>query len=327
MTRVAAIDCGTNSLRLLISEVCVSEDAAGRPQVRAKDIHRQMEIVRLGEGVDARREFAPAALERTRLVLERYAELMHYENVVDVRMVATSATRDARNRAEFFDMTAAVLDPVIPGARAEVISGEQEAQLSFRGAVADLPQDAGPFLVIDLGGGSTEFMVGGADGTVLGAYSADMGCVRLSERILHSDPPTAAEIAAADAFVAEQLQQVRRTVPLESVRTIVGCAGTFTTLAALALGLESYDPAVIHGARLNFPALHTLTTSVLAEPAVLRSHHPVIHPGRADVLGGGCVVVQGILRQLGELTGLDSLLVSEHDILDGLVAELALHLA
>ena len=179
MARYAAIDCGTNSLRLLISE-----DNHGRP----REIVRLMEIVRLGQGVDATGEFAPEALERTRKVLTKYVDLMQQERVQDVRMVATSATRDARNKDEFFAMTAELLGQIRPGACAQVITGEEEAKLSFIGAVAYLSKEQGPFCVIDLGGGSTEFVVGVAGGQLLGSYSSQMGCVRISERIMQSDP-------------------------------------------------------------------------------------------------------------------------------------------
>ncbi|QPK79869.1 Ppx/GppA family phosphatase [Corynebacterium lizhenjunii] len=315
MTRVAAVDCGTNSIRLLISEV----DSAGK----VRDIVRTMEIVRLGEGVDATGAFSQAALERTRAALEGYVKQMKFEQVSRVRMVATSATRDASNREEFFEMTRQLLGEVQPGAVAEVISGEEEASLSFVGAVSDLDPAKGPFCVIDLGGGSTEFVVGEPDGTLLGAHSAQMGCVRITERIMRGNPATETEIEIAHDFVAERMEEVARAVPLGKARTIVGCAGTFTTLSALAQGLEKYDPDAIHGSVLRFDALRVLAGQLMRESSEHRSLNPVIHPGRADVIGGGCAVVQGIIETMEQETTADSFVISEKDILDGIIAGLA----
>ena len=314
MARYAAIDCGTNSLRLLISE-----DNHGRP----REIVRLMEIVRLGQGVDATGEFAPEALERTRKVLTKYVDLMQQERVQDVRMVATSATRDARNKDEFFAMTAELLGQIRPGACAQVITGEEEAKLSFIGAVAYLSKEQGPFCVIDLGGGSTEFVVGSHGGPISGSYSAQMGCVRLSERIMRSNPATAEEVTQADAYVAEQLARVRADVPIGSTRTLVGCAGTFTTLSALAQGLETYDSHAIHGSVLRFDALRVLTTQLIREYSEQLSINPVIHPGRADVIAGGAVVVNGIMTLLAEEADVHTMTISDKDILDGIIAELA----
>ncbi|MGD7001781.1 exopolyphosphatase [Corynebacterium halotolerans] len=313
MTRVAAVDCGTNSIRLLICEY---------DGQHTRELHREMEIVRLGKGVDATGELAPAALERTRAALTHYVEIMEFEQVTDVRMVATSATRDAANREEFFAMTAELLGRIRPGARAEVISGEEEAALSFRGAVADLDQSQGPFCVIDLGGGSTEFIVGQPNGLVLGSHSVQMGCVRVTERIMRSDPPTATEIEIALDFVADQLRHVETIVPVADARTFVGCAGTFTTLSALAQGLETYDPAAIHGSELRFDALKVLTREVVAERSSERAQHPVIHKGRADVLGGGATIVRGIVDMIERNTRAESFIISEKDIMDGIVADL-----
>lgn len=313
MTRVAAVDCGTNSIRLLICEIVGG---------RIREIHRTMEIVRLGKGVDATGELDQAALERTRTALTRFVEIMEFEEVVDVRMVATSATRDASNREDFFSMTAELLGRIRPGAIAEVISGEEEAVLSFRGAVVDLDPDEGPFCVIDLGGGSTEFIVGEADGTILGSHSAQLGCVRITERIMRSDPPTDTEIEIAEDYIAEQLSRVELIVPITKARTFVGCAGTFTTLSALAQGLESYDAAAIHGSELRFDALKVLAREVVAEPATQRAQHPVIHKGRADVLGGGATIVRGIVEMIERNTGVECFTISEKDILDGIIAGL-----
>ena len=241
LNRVAAIDCGTNSIRLLIAD-----KADGRLQ----DVHREMRIVRLGQGVDATGQFAPDALTRTKAALVDYAELLHGFEVPKVRMVATSAARDAANRDVFFAMTADVLGAVVPGAVAEVITGTEEAALSFRGAVGELDCASAPFVVVDLGGGSTEVVLGERD--VDASFSADIGCVRLTERCLHSDPPTAVEIAAAREVVREGLGDALRVVPVERARTWVGVAGTMTTLSALAQQMTTYDPDAIHLSRVAF---------------------------------------------------------------------------
>lgn len=318
MTRVAAVDCGTNSIRLLISEV----QADGK----IRDIVRTMEIVRLGQGVDATGEFAPEALERTRVALEGYVKQMKFEKVQRVRMVATSATRDAKNQDEFFEMTAQLLGQIESGAKAEVITGEEEALLSFKGAVADLRSERGPYCVIDLGGGSTEFVVGTIDGDILGAHSAQMGCVRLTERIMRTDPPTDSEIEIAEDYVEERMQEVEKIVPISSAKTFVGCAGTFTTLSALAQGLESYDPDAIHGSELRFDALRVLTRQLMGKPSATRALNPVIHPGRADVIGGGSVAVEGIIKMIERNSDASSFFISEKDILDGIVAGIAVDL-
>ncbi|OHO70775.1 exopolyphosphatase [Corynebacterium sp. HMSC036D03] len=315
MTRVAAVDCGTNSIRLLISEV----QADGK----IRDIVRTMEIVRLGQGVDATGEFAPEALERTRVALEGYVKQMKFEKVQRVRMVATSATRDAKNQDEFFEMTAQLLGQIESGAKAEVITGEEEALLSFKGAVADLRSERGPYCVIDLGGGSTEFVVGTIDGDILGAHSAQMGCVRLTERIMRTDPPTDSEIEIAEDYVEERMQEVEKIVPISSAKTFVGCAGTFTTLSALAQGLESYDPDAIHGSELRFDALRVLTRQLMGKPSATRALNPVIHPGRADVIGGGSVAVEGIIKMIERNSDASSFFISEKDILDGIIAGIA----
>ncbi|WP_049063192.1 Ppx/GppA phosphatase family protein [Corynebacterium striatum] len=315
MTRVAAVDCGTNSIRLLICEV--QEDG------KIRDIVRTMEIVRLGQGVDATGEFAAEALERTRVALEGYVQQMKFENVKRVRMVATSATRDVKNQREFFDMAAQLLGQIQQGAQAEVITGEEEALLSFKGAVTDLASHKGPFCVIDLGGGSTEFVVGTAEGEILGAHSAQMGCVRLTERIMRTDPPTEAEIEIAADYVEQRMQEVEKIVPISDVQTFVGCAGTFTTLSALAQGLERYDADAIHGSELRFDALRVLTRQLMGVPSDVRALNPVIHPGRADVIGGGSVAVEGIIRMIERNSDAKSFFISEKDILDGIVVGIA----
>ena len=315
MTRVAAVDCGTNSIRLLICEV--QEDG------KIRDIVRTMEIVRLGQGVDATGEFAAEALERTRVALEGYVQQMKFENVKRVRMVATSATRDVKNQREFFDMAAQLLGQIQQGAQAEVITGEEEALLSFKGAVTDLASHKGPFCVIDLGGGSTEFVVGTAEGEILGAHSAQMGCVRLTERIMRTDPPTEAEIEIAADYVEQRMHEVEKIVPISDAQTFVGCAGTFTTLSALAQGLERYDADAIHGSELRFDALRVLTRQLMGVPSDVRALNPVIHPGRADVIGGGSVAVEGIIRMIERNSDAKSFFISEKDILDGIVVGIA----
>ncbi|ATZ05709.1 TPA: Ppx/GppA family phosphatase [Corynebacterium striatum] len=315
MTRVAAVDCGTNSIRLLICEV--QEDG------KIRDIVRTMEIVRLGQGVDATGEFAAEALERTRVALEGYVQQMKFENVKRVRMVATSATRDVKNQREFFDMAAQLLGQIQQGAQAEVITGEEEALLSFKGAVTDLASHKGPFCVIDLGGGSTEFVVGTAEGEILGAHSAQMGCVRLTERIMRTDPPTEAEIEIAADYVEQRMQEVEKIVPISDAQTFVGCAGTFTTLSALAQGLERYDADAIHGSEMRFDALRVLTRQLMGVPSDVRALNPVIHPGRADVIGGGSVAVEGIIRMIERNSDAKSFFISEKDILDGIVVGIA----
>lgn len=310
--RVAAIDCGTNSIRLLIAERTEHE---GR--VLLADLHREMRIVRLGEGVDATGRFAAGALARTRAALVDYAALVSRFQVGKLRMVATSATRDAANRDEFFAMTAAVLGSVIPGAVAEVISGVEEAELSFNGAVAELDSATAPFLVVDLGGGSTEVVLGGESG-VQASYSADIGCVRMTERCLHTDPPTAEEVAAAREVVRERLGEALAAVPVQQARTWVGVAGTFTTIAALAHGLASYDSEAIHLSRVGFPELLAVCDQLIGMTRQQRAALGPMHEGRVDVIGGGAIVVEELAAALSERAGIGELVVSEHDILDGI---------
>ena len=305
---VAAIDCGTNSIRLLIAD---------RVDGRLHDVHREMRIVRLGQGVDATGEFAPDALERTRLALLDYAELLRRHNVTKVRMVATSATRDAANRDDFFTMTAEILGAVVPGAIAEVITGSEEAALSFAGAVGELDAAAGPFVVVDLGGGSTEVVLGDSAGGAA-SYSADIGCVRMTERCLHSDPPTAAEVADARGVVRERLGEALQVVPVERARTWVGLAGTFTTLSALAHRMPTYDSEAIHLSRVGLPELLEVCEELIVMPRAQRAALGPMHEGRVDVIGGGAIVVQELAAELERRAGITELVVSEHDILDGI---------
>nr|WP_202422321.1 Ppx/GppA phosphatase family protein [Gordonia sp. SID5947] len=281
------------------------------------DIHREMRVVRLGEGVDANGEFAPAAIERTRKALSDYADIMVAAGVDRVRMVATSATRDAANRDDFFAMTSEILGRVVPGARAEVITGDEEARLSFRGAVGELDAASGPFVVTDLGGGSTEVVVGDADG-VSAAYSADIGCVRLTERCLPSDPPTDDEVAAAREFTRDRLDAAFAAVPVGDASTWVGVAGTMTTLSAVGAGLTEYDPEVIHLSRISLHELDAVCRRLVGMTRAERAALGPMHPGRVDVIGGGALVTKELARVLRERAGITELVVSEHDILDGI---------
>ncbi|MGC4933801.1 exopolyphosphatase [Gordonia sp. DT30] len=309
MTVVAAVDCGTNSIRLLV--------AGPGEDTPLTDLHREMRVVRLGQGVDATGTFADEAIERTRVALADYVDVMVAAGVEKVRMVATSATRDAKNRDRFFAMTAELLGRVVPGAVAEVITGDEEAQLSFRGAVGELDADQGPFVVTDLGGGSTEVVLGDAQGVTAG-FSADIGCVRVTERALHSDPPSDDEVAAAQGFIAERLAEAFARVPVASARTWVGVAGTLTTLAALHLGLAQYDSEAIHLSRVPLADLDRVCRDLVAMSRADRAALGPMHPGRVDVIGGGSLVTMELARQLAERAGITELVVSEHDILDGI---------
>jgi exopolyphosphatase/guanosine-5'-triphosphate,3'-diphosphate pyrophosphatase len=298
VTRVAAVDCGTNSLRLLVADV---------HGTTKDDLHREMRVVRLGQGVDRTGVLDPAALERTRLALVDYAAVCAELGVDKTRMVATSATRDARNRSDFVALVEAAL-----GVTPEVITGDEEAALSFTGATADLDPADGPFLVMDIGGGSTELVLGTT--SVEAARSVDVGCVRLTERHLLSDPPTAAEIAAARADVDAGLAQVLEVVPASRARTAIGLAGSVTTVAALALGLAAYDAEQIHLSRLSVEQVRRITADLLAMTRAERAALPVMHPGRVDVIGGGALVLERAMT----LLGLVEVVVSESDILDGI---------
>ena len=315
--RVAAIDCGTNSIRLLVA------DRTGSGLV---DVHREMRIVRLGQDVDATGRLAPDALERTRVALADYAGIARRAGAQRVRMVATSATRDAANREDFFTMVRQTL-----GAEAEVITGDEEAQLSFTGAVGGLDPADGPFLVVDVGGGSTEVVLGDcvlgdSDGTradVTAARSVDVGCVRITERHLRCDPPTLDEVSAAEQFARQTLQQAFAEVPVDKARTWVGVAGTVTTLSAIAQQLPAYDPERIHLSRLSLEQLRGIAEYLLASTHQQRAANPVIHPGRVDVIAGGALIVRVLAEELHARAGISELVVSEHDILDGIALGLA----
>jgi exopolyphosphatase / guanosine-5'-triphosphate,3'-diphosphate pyrophosphatase len=391
VVRVAAIDCGTNSLRLLIADV-------DPRQPTMADLVRRMEIVRLGQGVDATGRLAPDALARTFRVLEEYAALISGSAADAVRMVATSATRDAANSAEFVRGVTRIL-----GVPPEVLSGGQEARLSFTGATAELAgrgpagqRFAPPYLVVDIGGGSTEFVLGGyqsgarvpggmapavsqsaraqpdvaqpaslqpaslqpatvqpailqparvqpdvaepdigeparaqpgadqAGSTSAGqiaAISVDIGCVRMTERHLHSDPPADAEIAAAVTDIDAAISRAAAEVPVQRARTLVGLAGSVTTVAGIALGLPVYDASRIHHARIPASEVHAVTQMLLGQTRAQRGLIGVMHPGRIDVIGAGALVLDRILVRLG----FAEVVVSEHDILDGIAWALVDH--
>ncbi|MEJ4112686.1 exopolyphosphatase [Corynebacterium kroppenstedtii] len=313
---LAAVDCGTNSIRLLIADVDVT---SGQVQ---REVIRQNTIVRLGEGVDATGRLTQAAMNRTRSALRGYVDLMLEHGVSDVRMVATSATRDATNRDEFFDMTAKELGRVVPGAVAEVIDGTEEAWLSYRGATMDVDV-AGPVVVIDVGGGSTEFVMGHSDGGVIAAVSTQMGSVRLTERFLHSDPPTVVEQDAARAVIEGKLRDVTEALPLASAAAVVGCAGTFTTVSAIVQDLPEYDPGKIHLSTLRIADILAVSSAVRGETVAERTRRPQVVPGRADVIGGGTLIVDTIAQFIRREIGVETITVSEKDILDGILAELA----
>jgi exopolyphosphatase/guanosine-5'-triphosphate,3'-diphosphate pyrophosphatase len=302
VSRVGAIDIGTNSVRLLVAEV----DGTGR-DATLETLDRQMNITRLGQGVDATGALAPDAIARTVAVLRKYRTALDEYGVTNVRATATSAARDASNRDEFF--TAARDAGIEP----ELLSGEEEAALSFLGATADLDAPA-PYLVVDIGGGSTEFVLG--TDAPEGLISVNIGCVRITEQFLHSDPPAPEELSNAVAVVRDLVADVPRVVPgAAEASTLVGLAGTVTTVAAIEQGLPEYDPEKIHHFVLTRDAAEDVFRTVATESAAQRAHNPGLEPGRVDVIVGGAAVLVGIFRVLG----FDAMLVSEADILDGLV--------
>ncbi|HEV7206463.1 MAG TPA: Ppx/GppA phosphatase family protein [Jatrophihabitans sp.] len=304
MTRVAAIDCGTNSIRLLVADTA--------PGGALHDVHRETRIVRLGQDVDRTGRLAADALERTRVAVGDYAAIVAGLRAERVRMVATSATRDAANRSEFVDLVRAEL-----GVEPEVISGAEEAALSFAGAAGGLPAGAFPLLLADIGGGSSELVRGGGAAPLI-AHSMDIGSVRMTERHLHDDPPTADQVAAAERDVRRAIAAARADVSLERPVTLVGVAGTVTTVAALALGLSTYSRDAIHGAVVSAEQVRAVAHRLLTLPHDERAAVPVIHPGRVDIIGGGVI----ILRTLLDEVGVDELVASEHDILDGIALSL-----
>ncbi len=349
--RVAAIDCGTNSIRLLIADV----DPAG---TGLHEVTRLMEIVRLGQGVDRTGQFHPDALARTLQATSTYAQLCREHGVEQVRFVATSASRDASNREEFF---AGVRDRL--GVEVEIISGAEEAALSFTGAISVLPDGDGSAeqgtpdgdgsaergtpdgdgsagqggpgsdgpgrgrLVVDIGGGSTELVLG-AGRTLQADTSMNIGCVRMAERHLNSDPPTTEEIARARADIDAALDQAEHDVPLSQVRTVVGVAGSVTTVTAHVLGLPEYDRERINGARLPLSGVHHGCADLLGMPRAQRARLPYMHPGRVDVIGAGALVWTAVLDRIDRRVRagggvLGPIVTSEHDILDGIALSMA----
>lgn len=315
MTRVAAIDCGTNSIRLLVADVDL---AAGT----LTDLDRRMEVVRLGQGVDRTGRIAPEALERTLDATRRYAAICADLGVEAVRFVATSASRDAENRDEFVAGVRAAI-----GVEPEVVGGVEEAELSFRGATGVLGSaHPGPYLVVDLGGGSTEVVLGST--TPQAAYSMDVGCVRITERHLRSDPPAPEEVAAAEADVRAALDVAAQHVPLGEAVTLVGLAGSVTTITAHALGLPAYDPAAIDGAVLPVDDVVAACDDLLARDRDARAALGFMHPGRVDVIGAGALVWRAVVQRVRaevEAAGgtLTQVVTSEHDILDGIAWSVA----
>jgi exopolyphosphatase/guanosine-5'-triphosphate,3'-diphosphate pyrophosphatase len=310
MTRVAGIDCGTNSIRLLVADV---DRGAGT----LTELDRRMEIVRLGQGVDRTGRIAPEALDRTLDATRRYADVCRDLGVEHIRYVATSASRDAENRQEFVDGVRAAL-----GVEPEVIGGQEEAALSFRGATSVLGgRHRGPFLVVDLGGGSTELVLGTT--SPVAAVSMDVGSVRLTERHLHGDPPTAAEIAAASADVSAALDAAQKVVPLGRTATLVGLAGSITSVTAHVLDLEAYDRSRIDGSVLPVDQVLASCRTLLGMMRSRRTAIPFMHPGRADVIGAGALIWSDIITRVRAEVGraggsLKTVVTSEHDILDGI---------
>jgi exopolyphosphatase/guanosine-5'-triphosphate,3'-diphosphate pyrophosphatase len=323
-TRVAAIDCGTNSVRLLIADVKSTADDPERVPgdsgharqgvAPLTDVRRDMRIVRLGEGVDLTGRLSEAALGRTMTALREYAGMIAEARPAAVRMVATSATRDAANADEFAGRVRDIL-----GIEPEVISGEEEAWLSFTGATRELAGTslaadcAPPYLVTDIGGGSTEFILGGPDG-VDAERSVNIGCVRLTERHLHSDPPGEAEVLAAIVDIEAALDEVAAMIDVTKARTLTGLAGSVTTVAAIALGLGAYDSERIHHARISAERVQEIAVELLAMTRKERAAIAVMHPGRIDVIGAGALILDRIMARFG----FAEVLVSEHDILDGI---------
>lgn len=305
--RAAAIDIGTNSIRLLVAEI-------DRPDGPLVTLDRRMTITRLGQGVDATRRLAPEAIARTVDALCTYrAAIDAIGDVTAVRATATSAARDAGNRDDFFTAAADAL-----GVTPELLSGSEEARLSFLGATTGLADIApGPYLVVDIGGGSTEFVVGTAEPE--GLRSVDIGCVRLTETWLHGDPPTPEELSRAVHVVREYLADVRREVPaVATAKTLVGLAGTVSSFAMIEQGLAVYERDRVHHFRLTRAAAEDVFRTLATEPAADRRHNPGLEPGRVDVIVGGAIILVSVLR----IFGFDELLTSEADILDGLVRDL-----
>ena len=303
MSRVAAIDCGTNSIRLLIADITGGN---------FKEVLRTMEIVRLGQGVDQNKSFHPDAIARTLSAVEKFAQLIASKGVEKIRFCATSATRDASNRELFTNGVKKIL-----GVEVEVIPGEQEAALSFIGATKELSQSDGPFLVVDIGGGSTEFVFGSEK--VEFAKSVNIGCVRMSERHLNLQPPTMAQIAEAIIDIDLAITQAAKVVPISQAKSLVAVAGTATTVAAAALKLAEYDRYLIHLSRISAPSVYQVAAMFQGLSKDQIAALGYMHPGRVDVITAGAVVLYRIMAA----TGASEFIASESDILDGIAWSLS----
>jgi len=303
LSRVAAIDCGTNSIRLLIADITGGN---------FKEVLRTMEIVRLGQGVDQNKSFHPDAIARTLSAVEKFAQLIASKGVEKIRFCATSATRDAGNRELFTNGVKKIL-----GVEVEVIPGEQEAALSFIGATKELSQSDGPFLVVDIGGGSTEFVFGSEK--VEFAKSVNIGCVRMSERHLNLQPPTMAQIAEAIIDIDLAITQAAKVVPISQAKSLVAVAGTATTVAAAALKLAEYDRYLIHLSRISAPSVHQVAAMFQSMNKDQIASLGYMHPGRVDVITAGALVLSRIMAA----TGASEFIASESDILDGIAWSLS----
>jgi len=302
MSQVAVIDCGTNSIRLLIAETSGST---------IKEVIRTMEIVRLGQGVDENKAFHPDAINRTLLAVKSFKEIIDRNNVDKIRFCATSATRDASNRNIFIDGVRDILNIQV-----EVIPGEEEAALSFTGATYQLDQGSGPFLVVDIGGGSTEFVFG--DKKVISAKSVNIGCVRMSERHLINQPPTMDQIASAIVDIDIAITQAAVSVPINSAKSLIAVAGTATTVAAAALDLSKYDRDLIHLAKISADKVHKVAQMFQSMNKSEISALPYMHEGRVDVITAGSLVLSRVMAA----TGAVEFVASESDILDGMAFSL-----
>jgi len=302
MSQVAVIDCGTNSIRLLIAEISGST---------FKEVIRTMEIVRLGQGVDENKAFHPDAINRTLLAVKSFKEIIDKNKVDKIRFCATSATRDAMNRNLFIDGVRDILNVQV-----EVIPGEEEAALSFTGATYQLDQGSGPFLVVDIGGGSTEFVYG--DKKVISAKSVNIGCVRMSERHLTNQPPTMDQIASAIVDIDIAITQAAVSVPINSAKSLIAVAGTATTVAAAALDLSKYDRDLIHLSKISADKVHKVAQMFQSMNKNEISALPYMHEGRVDVITAGSLVLSRVMAA----TGAAEFVASESDILDGMAFSL-----
>ena len=302
MSQVAVIDCGTNSIRLLIAETSGST---------IKEVIRTMEIVRLGQGVDENKAFHPDAINRTLLAVKSFKEIIDRNKVDKIRFCATSATRDAMNRNLFIDGVRDILNVQV-----EVIPGEEEAALSFTGATYQLDQGSGPFLVVDIGGGSTEFVYG--DKKVISAKSVNIGCVRMSERHLTNQPPTMDQIASAIVDIDIAITHAAVSVPINSAKSLIAVAGTATTVAAAALDLSKYDRDLIHLSKISADKVHKVAQMFQSMNKSEISALPYMHEGRVDVITAGSLVLSRVMAA----TGAVEFVASESDILDGMAFSL-----